>query len=353
MKRHPDALISRRNWRDTRAYLTYYEEVLHRSPGSIALYRTALDHLLRWATDVSFLHASDLRPVFPIYLAGLGKQSSGYQTKVLDVSRSFLEWARERSPDAYPGRVYRDTLYPASSDESVEDEMQIYTLEDMLMLAALPARNLTEQRDQAAACFLFLSGMRAGAFVSLPIEAVNLSRYEIRQWPSLGVKTKNRKAATTYMLQLPELEPLYEIVREWDTTVQRCLEPTAPWYALLDRNQNAFAADQTPGNVRTRNLARHLETLCHRARLNYLSPHKLRHGFAVYALQYCENYERFKTISQTLMHAQTGTTDKVYAKMMSRQIAKAMAEMGRRRNGGMSDEDIDRVAEALFRRLNE
>jgi hypothetical protein len=42
--------------------------------------------------------------------------------------------------------------------------------------------------------------MRAGAFSTLPISAVDLSSRTIKQWPALGVKTKNGKSATTYLL---------------------------------------------------------------------------------------------------------------------------------------------------------
>ncbi len=52
---------------------------------------------------------------------------------------------------------------------------------------------------------MYLSGMRAGAFGSLSIACVDLPNRTIKQWPSLGVQTKNGKSATTYLLDMPEL----------------------------------------------------------------------------------------------------------------------------------------------------
>lgn len=328
MKRHANALISRRNYRDTRAYLMYCDEVLHAALGSLNLYRTALDHLLRWSTDIPFSRADDIRPVFPRYVAEMGL-SVRYQEKLIEIARSFIGWAYVRYPDAYPGPLFLETLRPVKNHTPAVRRRQLYTLDDALCLAATPANTLTEERDRAAACLLFLSGMRANAFVTLPLLAIDLTTYELRQWPELGVKTKNRKPGTTYLLQTKDVEPLLEIVRAWDTTVRRSLEPTAPWYALLDRTGEAFAQEQTPGHSRAQNLARHLKLLCERAGISYRSPHKFRHGFAVYALSQCETMDDFKAVSQNLMHEQMGTTDALYAEMLCSQVATRMASLGK------------------------
>ncbi len=355
LTRHEEQLLSRRNWNDTRLYLQYYEEVKHAVPGTLNMYRTALDHLLRWATNIQFKRAADLRPVLPTYLQSLGTMSESYQTKLLVICRDFFEWGRDRYPDSYPGKVYRETLYPVKDREggSDENEMQICTLDEMLALAAIPVRNLTEMRDRAAACFLFLSGIRAGAFVTLPLQAFNVERGEIKQWPKLGVATKFRKAATTFFVRTNEVEPLKDVVREWDELVQRSLAPTAPWYTLIDRHRN-FASDQIPGKSRPQNLARHLGYLCERAGLEYRSPHKFRHGFAVYGLKLCHDMEEYKIISQNLMHKNVTTTDAIYAKMMRRQVAEAIVELG---NGGrrsnLSDEDVERLTKEFFKKLME
>ena len=70
-------------------------------------------------------------------------------------------------------------------------------LDEVLALCEFQPERLLEQRDQAAAAFLFLSGMRIDAFVSLPIRGVDLVRMRVQQLPKLGVRTKNNKAAIT------------------------------------------------------------------------------------------------------------------------------------------------------------
>jgi len=353
MTRNEGRLIPRRNYHLTRHYLTYHAEVKHTCIGSLRLYRTALDHLLRWATYIPFAKADKIRPVFPTYLESFGTMSVSYQMKLLEVCRDFLEWAKDRDYDACPGKAYRDTLYPVRKNESSVKEMEICTLDEILALAALPANNLTEMRDRAAACFLFLSGIRAGAFVTLPLQAVNIERWEIKQWPELGVATKFGKAATTTFLKTAEVEPLREIVYEWDMLVQRSLTPTDPWYPFINRNSTMFESGKVPGESRSDGMAARLETLFKRAGLSYRSPHKFRHGFAVYALRLCQNLEEGKAVSQTLMHEDYGTTDRIYSKMMKRQVAETIADLGNKPRRELSDADVEKIIEVYLKKTQQ
>jgi len=49
-----------------------------------------------------------------------------------------------------------------------------------------------------------------------------------------------------------------------------------------------------------------------KAGLPYHSPHKFRHGFAVYAIKHAKNISDMKAISQNLMHANISITDGIY-----------------------------------------
>jgi hypothetical protein len=100
----------------------------------------------------------------------------------------------------------------------------------------LPER-LIEQRDQAAAAFLFLSGMRIDAFVSLPIRNVDLVRMRVQQLPKLGVRTKNNEAAITFLYQIPKL---INIVQAWDLLVRSELDINSPWYVYLSTDGRGF-----------------------------------------------------------------------------------------------------------------
>ncbi len=57
---------------------------------------------------------------------------------------------------------------------------------------------------------------------------------------------------------------------------------------------------------------RHLHDWLSRVGLPYHSPHKFRHGHAVYALKLTQTVGDLKAVSQNLMHANLSITDGVY-----------------------------------------
>jgi hypothetical protein len=73
----------------------------------------------------------------------------------------------------------------------------------------------------------YLSGIRIGAFVTLPIKAVDLENRSIKLWPSLGVKTKFEKHHTAYLLEIPEL---LELVFNWDYKIRKVFKTEYPWF---------------------------------------------------------------------------------------------------------------------------
>ena len=99
----------------------------------------------------------------------------------------------------------------------------------------------TEKRIRASAVFWFLSGIRIGAFVSLPIKAVDIDNLTIKQWPKLGVKTKIQKHATTFLLDIPEL---LQVVIDWDKLVHSNPNKDSYWFAPLSPETGKLDLDQ-------------------------------------------------------------------------------------------------------------
>ena len=355
MKRRSGALVHRRNFADTRAYLKFCLEVRQNDEKSVYLSRVALDHLLCWATDCPFARAADLRPVLPVYLDALGN-SVGYTNKLLSIARAFFAWARERFPERYaelrsdyvaglrlkrgPGRVV---------------EQKLYTLEQVQRLVDFTPESRIERRERAMAAFLFLSGMRAGAFVSLPVRSVELdyrpagsnqTMIMVHQWPDWGVRTKNRKAANTYLLPHPELEGLREIVRAWHREVEAGVGSLGMWWALLDADGETFSLDQVPGDNRRNGLGTRLRWLCEKRGVPYMSPHKMRRGHTVWAEAQCRSVAEFKAVSQNLMHESMAITDARYSVLGEGELAARLAGVGI----DVDDDLLEALADALFKR---
>ena len=188
-----------------------------------------------------------------------------------------------------------------------------------------PKEGLTGLRDRAAAAMLFVSGMRASAFSSLPISAVDLPSRTVRQFPSLGVRTKNSKAAVTYLLKIPEL---LAVVEEWDAVVRSKLPPTAMWYApLISRWGVPRLSADLPGANRNIMLAKRLGKLQAAIGLPVKSPHKFRHGHAVYGLQHARTMADYKAVSMNLMHNDIRITDAIYAVLSKDEVQSRIAAL--------------------------
>ena len=192
------------------------------------------------------------------------------------------------------------------------------TIDEILQIASLPTDwdNLAFMRDRAAACLLFLSGMRGGAFTSLPLAAINLLRMEVYQWPiEFQVRTKNNKKETTILFMIPEL---LKIVTEWDDFLRSQVPEeqwlTFLWYPPIQSNWGEMKLSfNIPGGNRGQTLSKRFRLLYQRANLEYKSPHKFRHGHAVYGVERCNTMAEYQALSRNLMHDSIKTTDEIYA----------------------------------------
>lgn len=180
---------------------------------------------------------------------GDGILAATSQKKIIETARRFYQWTKSTYPKEFRGlsASWIDLLRPSRlAPPAIEHEY--VSLDEMRQLVQfqVPDDDLALKRDQAAAALLFLSGMRASAFVSLPIQAIDLESRSIKQWPELGVKTKNHKRATTYLLPIPEL---FQVVANWDALVRSALPATASWYAPVSTSWGEqVLSPEEPGN---------------------------------------------------------------------------------------------------------
>lgn len=326
-------MINRVNWQLTRAYLKYRAEVDQLNPKSVKLEETWLRHLLEWAESRSFDQVAKIRPTLPEYMLSArldgeeGQLSAIYIKKVVSASKRFLEWLvkHRRGFASKITPAWLDTLKPPRM-ESETKEHEAVTIEEVRAMATAPVYSMRDKRIRAAAVFWFLSGIRVGAFVTLPIRAVNLSELSINQWPNIGVRTKFSKRATTYLLNIPDL---LSVVREWDREVRSKLSDECFWFAPLSPETGSFDASIIEvGLHRYQRAGKDLREWLHRVGFPYHSPHKFRHGHAVYGLQNSKDVADLKAVSQNLMHTNISITDGVYGILSSADLGKRIAGLG-------------------------
>jgi integrase len=149
----------------------------------------------------------------------------------------------------------------------------------------------------------------------------------IKQWPNLGVQTKFRKRATTYFLDIPDL---LQVVEEWDLEVRSVLPDNSFWFAPISpESGNLDPSILEVGKQRDSRARKDLKDWLDRAGLPYHSPHKFRHGHAVYALQQAKDIPDLKAVSQNLMHSNLSITDGVYGILSDNSIGERITALGK------------------------
>lgn len=286
-----------------------------------------MNHLLVWLDETAFASIAKKSPSFATYLRKYRSQKQSAplsitsQRKILQITKQFLHWMKVSYPQQYMklSPIWIDSLQVMNGSREPKPH-EFVSLDESIALATgqLPKDLIVYQRDQAAAAMLFLSGMRASAFASLPIEAVNIKARQVKQWPSLGVRTKFSKHATTFLLNIPEL---LNVVEKWDIFVRSELPDHALWYpVIVSEWKSEKLSSAKPGKHRNIQLAKRLRKLSELLEIEYKSPHKFRHGHAVYALLQAKDMADYKAISQNLMHGDIRITDSVYAWLNDHQI---------------------------------
>ncbi len=150
------------------------------------------------------------------------------------------------------------------------------------------------------------------------IKTINLNNLSVKQWPDFGVHTKNGKHATTFLLNIPDL---VEVVSNWDKTIRGHLSDHFAWFAPLSPETGLFDSTiQNTGNYRDTRARKDLKEWLNRVGLPYHSPHKFRHGNAVYSLKQSQDVADLKAVSQNLMHSNLSITDGVYGMLSNQDV---------------------------------
>ena len=88
-------------------------------------------------------------------------------------------------------------------------------------------------------------------------------------------------------------------MREWDDEIRKHLSEDSFWFAPLSPETGTFDANITRvGEHRNQRVIKDLKDWLSRVGLPYHSPHKFRHGHAVFSIKLAKDVPEFKAISQ-------------------------------------------------------
>ena len=326
-------------------YITEYLDFRKRydqvSEKTIALNKTWLKYLVEWLDDLSLVSAHEYEPIFSEWIRNTN-YSWIYKTKIINTAKHFFKWLSIHKGYKYPSWWLASFKAPKNH---IYKEHEAVSLEEIRAIANAPVYSKRDIRIRASAVFLWLSGCRASAFLSLPIKAVDIPNKTVYQWPEWGVQTKNGKKATTFLLNVPDL---YPIIEAWDRKV-RSLPEDSIWFANFNTNTNQSMKPAYFNTAKYPRARTDLQEWLERVELPYYSPHKFRNGHAVYALKQCKTMAEFKAVSQNLMHDSIVTTDSIYSIFSQEEVKNQMLNLGNNNN----DDAVMKLAEKLMSVLSE
>ncbi len=329
---NPKGMIYRPNYFLVNDYLQYRRDVHGLRPESVTVIKRRLIHLLEWALDASFKQAPKKRPTFPTYVKGLTHKSKGSKLdpnskrRIVSDARQFFEWLRDEHKDYQRSitKSFINQVHPLREEKEPKQYEKVQ-FDEIIEMMNLPVRTLGERRIRAATAFLYLSGVRVGAFVTLPIKAIDLQAKTVLQFPSLGTRTKYRKHATTHLLSIPEL---FDVVKDWDQFVRSQLPDDAMWFAPIGDNGKLKSGVTPIATSRDDRVRKDLRAWLESNGMIYRSPHKFRHGHAVYGVKHAGTVTELKALSQNLMHSNLQTTDGIYGILSETDVGDVINNFG-------------------------
>lgn len=343
------------NLRIKRKYLVWRQDArglavssIDKSASAITLYDDWLD-----GKDFRAFHPERAR-AFKRYLGGQRNERTGAPlgdstiNSTLRELKAFFNWLADQP--GYKSRITRSDVDYLTPDRKSENARRGSlwkphpSPEQVLhVLGQMPVGNVIERRNRALVAFLFLTGSREGAAISLKLGHVDMANSCV-QFDGRVVNTKFGKSFTTAFYPFdPKVE---RIVSDWITEL-RCTHFFANADPLFPKTQvglgpmGKFAAvgiSREPW-AGASGAAKIFKEAFANAGFPPFSPHKVRDTVAELASQHCRTPEDYKAWSQNMGHDDVLTTFRSYGSVASGRQMELMRRF--RAKGPVVDQDID------------
>lgn len=211
------------------------------------------------------------------------------------------------------------------------------------LLDEMPTKTIVQRRDRALIAFLFLTGSREGAAITLRLGDIDLANACVN-FDGLRVNTKFGKTFTTGFY--PIGGNAEQIVRSWIDELREGetfsdADPLFPKTSVGNGPTRQFAAmgiKRAPW-ASPSSAARIFKDAFRAAGLPPFSPHRVRDTLSELAKDHCRTPEDYKAWSQNMGHEDVLTTFRSYGSVATGRQIELMERF--RRRGPIRDSDAD------------
>ena len=280
------------------------------------------------------------------------KLSQSSINSVLREVQAFFCWLADQP--GYKSRISRSDIEFLAPDRKSEAARRTSCWKPhpsptqvLKLLGEMPVHTILLRRDRALVAFLFLSGSREGAAITLRLGHIDLANACIH-FDARTVNTKFGKSFTTAFF--PMGEPCEQIVRDWITELrtQHQFSDSDPLFPKTcigvgsSRHFEALGIDRMPW-AGASSAAKIFKEAFVDAGLPPFSPHRVRDTLAELAKDHCRTPEDYKAWSQNMGHDDVLTTFRSYGSVASGRQVDLMARF--RKQGPLKDDDNFEVLE--------
>lgn len=254
---------------------------------------------------------------------------------------------------------YTDTMYFKLSKKdtrvaTASRTKQFPTLEQIKhVIDTMPTETIIDRRNRALVAFVFLTGARVSAIVSLKLKHVDLIEKSVFQ-DARQVDTKFSKTFKTYFF--PVGDEILQIVEDWVNFLRKEMlwgngDPLFPQTAVTNDESLLFVAtgikkehwsDASP-------IRKIFKDAFTSAGLQYFNPHLVRDTLIHLAETMCVSIEEFKAWSQNIGHEKVLVTLLSYGEVQENRQGELIKNLAKKEEP--SNKMANEIAEAVIRKL--
>lgn len=343
------------NLRIKRKYLVWRKDSKGLSDASVDKSAAAISRYEAFLNGKDFrcFHSERARS-FKRHLSSQQNQRNGSKLSASTINgtlrevSAFLNWLADQP--GYKSKVTRSDIAYLSPDRKSDAARRTSCwkphpspAQACKLLANMPADTVLQRRDRAFIAFLFLTGSREGAAITIRLGHVDLD-YACVHFDGRSVDTKFGKTFTTAFFPMPA--PCEQILRVWiaELREEHRFSDSDPLFPKTrvgvgpERKFIALGILRSPWSSPS-SAAKIFKQAFVDADLPPFSPHRVRDTLAELAKDHCRTPEDYKAWSQNMGHEDVLTTFRSYGSVAP---GRQVDLMGRfRKRGPLQDRDDD------------
>ena len=202
------------------------------------------------------------------------------------------------------------------------------------------------RRNKFLIAFLFLTGIRITAFLTLTLKCIDLEKREVYQHTSKGVKTKYRKSFESIIFNFDDdlLDYVYDYIKF--LRLDKGFGDNDPVFPKLLSDFNNIETEFSPEILSNKPynessiIGKVLEEVSLNAKVEYYSAHTLRHSAIFYTLKCLTNSEELKAVSMHFGHDEIKVILISYANFVPEKVYEILMKMDFKINKKPEDTSI-------------